>query len=184
MEHTFGPGTAGVGTVATVETSSRRDFLVTIGKWTARIGSAAIVGGCVAHPDKTDAPSRSTTTTEATPTPTTATPTTLGAAPTPSPDARPFTDRHLRNTIPVMKGPDVVTLQNDLNLIGCGEASPVGEPLVEDGEFGLKTEAAVITFQENHDLKLVDGTAGPDTQTHVVQAVIDGETNCGAIVRR
>jgi Putative peptidoglycan binding domain len=53
--------------------------------------------------------------------------------------------------------PEVVALQNALNL-----RLNLTDPLVLDGDFGPKTEAAVRKFQKQEGLK-VDGIAGPQT---------------------
>lgn len=52
-------------------------------------------------------------------------------------------------------GAAVLQLQKDLNVLGYG--------LVEDGDFGSKTKAAVISFQSNNGLD-PDGVVGPLTQ--------------------
>lgn len=54
----------------------------------------------------------------------------------------------------------VKKIQSGLNRLG---QSPV---LVEDGDYGPKTKAAVEAFQKAHDL-VVDGWAGPKTETAV-----------------
>lgn len=61
------------------------------------------------------------------------------------------------------KGPNVVTLQNNLNQLGysCGEA---------DGKFGSMTESAVRSFQADYHLT-VDGIAGSVTQNEILKAV-------------
>ncbi len=62
-----------------------------------------------------------------------------------------------------MKGAEVVNLQKNLNQLGYN--------LGVDGDFGGKTEAAIIAFQEAHGLK-VDGIVGPYTQAAIATALV------------
>ena len=59
------------------------------------------------------------------------------------------------NIAPGSTGPAVEQLQIALVALGY--------PLVVDGEYGPRTEAAVRDFQQRNGLE-VDGIAGPDTQ--------------------
>jgi len=61
------------------------------------------------------------------------------------------------------KGPDVVKLQRRLNALGY--------KLVVDGEFGKMTEAAVKSFQKNHNIA-VDGIVGDKTWGALFKAQI------------
>ena len=58
------------------------------------------------------------------------------------------------------KGPEITRLQQRLN--GLGYKGADGKPLVEDGDFGRNTEAAVIKFQKEHGLQGL-GVVGPKT---------------------
>lgn len=60
------------------------------------------------------------------------------------------------------RGDAVVRLQGLLNTRVPRSKLPDRKKLVEDGIFGSKTEAAVITFQQQENL-LVDGIVGPQT---------------------
>lgn len=62
-----------------------------------------------------------------------------------------------------MMGLEVKNLQSNLNKLGA--------KLVIDGDFGGQTEAAVIKFQSEHNLK-VDGVVGPYTQAAITQALV------------
>jgi hypothetical protein len=65
------------------------------------------------------------------------------------------------------KGPFVTELQQSLNTLGYG-------PLVDDGDFGAKTEAAVKAFQTKAGLE-VDGWAGPRTLDAIGKALKERE---------
>jgi hypothetical protein len=65
----------------------------------------------------------------------------------------------LRNLTQGSRGPDVVALQQGLNL----RKLPQDQALVEDGVFGPKTRAAVIQFQQRNQLT-ADGIVGPKTR--------------------
>lgn len=81
-------------------------------------------------------------------------PRTEGQSPTP---ANPMADGQLRKE---EQGPEITRLQQRLN--GLGYKGADGKPLVEDGEFGRNTEAAVIKFQKEHGLQGL-GVVGPKT---------------------
>jgi N-acetylmuramoyl-L-alanine amidase len=66
------------------------------------------------------------------------------------------------------KGPDVERLQRNLAALGI-------EPGKIDGDFGPKTEAAVIIFQQRH-VPPKRGTVDPITAAALVQAVANLET--------
>lgn len=59
-------------------------------------------------------------------------------------------------------GPYVITLQNDLNVLGYG--------LAVDGDFGPLTRAAVVNFQGRQGIAQ-DGIVGPITWQHLANAV-------------
>lgn len=149
---------------------SRRRILVLAG--------AVILGSCSKNIDKKTSktsPTGPTSTTVVHPATTTST-----APPTPSTsaaNAQPISTRQLHRTNPIMEGPDVQILQKDLNILKCGEASPVHQPLNPDSQFGPKVEAAVEQFQKGHNLD-ADGWAGPLTQKAIVTSVNNGETSC------
>lgn len=65
------------------------------------------------------------------------------------------------------KGPFVTELQQNLNTLGFG-------PLVDDGDFGAKTEAAVKAFQAKAGLE-TDGWAGPRTLDAIGKALKERE---------
>jgi peptidoglycan hydrolase-like protein with peptidoglycan-binding domain len=58
------------------------------------------------------------------------------------------------------QGNDVIFVQTVLNVHGFG-------PLVEDGIFGVTTEAAVKRYQADRGL-VVDGIVGPSTWTRLI----------------
>src|SRR5271165_3149973 len=58
-----------------------------------------------------------------------------------------------------LRGPDVKVVQDALNY----RRQPFDEELVPDGVFGSKTRAAVVAFQNRHDLQ-PDGIVGPKTR--------------------
>jgi hypothetical protein len=65
--------------------------------------------------------------------------------------------RTLKLKIHRMKGDDVKSLQNCLNI-----KLPSNNALIADGSFGLKTKLAIILFQKANGLN-PDGVAGPKT---------------------
>ena len=77
--------------------------------------------------------------------------------------------RALRFKLPLMRGEDVLALQQRLRELGL---FGVGQP---DGLFGTKTEGAVKEFQKNNNLK-VDGIVGPRTWTELFKT---SERNTG-----
>lgn len=62
-----------------------------------------------------------------------------------------------------MTGVAIENLQKNLNQLGA--------KLLVDGEFGPKTQAAVLKFQSDHNLK-TDGVVGPVTQSVLAQSLI------------
>ncbi|HLJ50056.1 MAG TPA: peptidoglycan-binding domain-containing protein [Bryobacteraceae bacterium] len=68
----------------------------------------------------------------------------------------------LRNLSIGMRGPDVLAVQQGLNI----RKQPQDRALVEDGVFGAKTQAAVLAFQRRNNLT-VDGVVGPRTRAAI-----------------
>jgi hypothetical protein len=71
--------------------------------------------------------------------------------------------RYMRYTFPLIRGNDVLLLQQHLAAAGF---SMVGEP---DGKYGSATEKAVIAFQQKYRLK-VDGIVGQQTWNAIFDA--------------
>lgn len=81
-----------------------------------------------------------------------------------------------------VKDTSTLALQKALNQIGIKGAN--GRALVEDGDYGPNTEAAVRTFQAKYGL-VVDGDAGPKTWAkleEVLKPVINYETELCRII--
>jgi soluble lytic murein transglycosylase-like protein len=74
--------------------------------------------------------------------------------------------RYLRYTLPLMRGEDVLEIQQRLLDLGYVE---VGEP---DGLFGRRTDAAVREFQQRNGLE-VDGIVGPRTYEALFEEPVD-----------
>lgn len=92
----------------------------------------------------------------------------------------PFGGRALRLQTPNLRGTDVKVLQtlfNQLLAITHPPLGPIGTPIVADGVYGPKTQAAVREAQAYFGLS-VDGVAGPQTYLAFGQAV-DGNVTYG-----
>lgn len=77
------------------------------------------------------------------------------------------------------QGESVREIQRMLNLVGAWverEENGVARylPLAEDGDFGLRTEAAVATFQQDQSI-LADGVVGPITYAALEQACAEAQ---------